>query len=153
MATINSVILGALKVQDVPERASISTWEELIKSIPTFIGVELPTGISNVIVGNVQPQEEDRDKLWIRRDNNGTFIGFYAFCDGKWSPVYAIPPDSVVWFYGDSANVHDGFILIDDGDAQIPSYVVNALKAKYINASSGTGYAYFAARYVQCGAQ
>lgn len=153
MAIINSVVLGALKVQGVPERASISTWEELIKSIPTFIGVELPTGISNVIVGNTQPQEEDRDKLWIRRDNNGTFIGFYAFCSGKWSPVYAIPDDGVYWFTGDSSNVRDGFVLIDTGDPVIPSYLVQALKAKYIPQSSGPGYAYFACRYVQCGAQ
>ena len=147
-APIQNVILGALKLLGIPERACFQNWQQFVEAIPQYFAVEVPQSITNVIVGSTAPSEDDRDKIWYRRDNNGSFLGVYAFQNGAWRPFYSLVPDSVTWTWGNSNSIPDGFILIEQGDSTIPSTVVNFLVGQYIPLPSGPGYQWFAIRFV-----
>ncbi len=146
MPVIQDVVSGAIKLNSFPDRACFSSWGDFITQIPSFLSVEIPASISNVLVGTTQPTEDDREKLWLRRSTNGSFIGWYVFSAGAWAPFYNIPRNQVVWMFGDSSSIEGGFVFIDTGDPVIVSSVVTALKGQYIPNGVG-GYSYFAVRY------
>lgn len=148
MSIIRDVVRGVLKVDNLPERACFTSWQDFLEELPTFLTVELPTNVSGVVVGRDFPTDDDKDKVWFRRDPSGNFLGIYAFQNGAWRPFYNVTPGQVIWTIGDSDNVPDGFVLIETGDATIPSTVVEALMGQYISkAGGGGGFVYFAMRF------
>jgi len=146
MQLISDVIKGAIKLNQLPDRLKYSSWIEFIKDLPNLLSVEVPTSVSGVIVGSSYPTETDRDKVWYRRDSAGNLIGTYAFQAGSWRPLYQLAPGQILWLYGDSSDIPEGFIMIDVGDPRIPALVVNTLMPQYIPNGSG-GYEYFAVRW------
>lgn len=144
---IQDVVRGALKVDNLPDRACFTSFEELLQALPTFLSVEVPTSVSGTLVSREPPSEDDRDKIWYRRNSSGAFVGTYAFQNGQWRPLYQFAPGQIIWMYGNSARVPEGFVLIQEGDTMLLSSVVNALKSTYISDGAG-GYSYFAVRYV-----
>lgn len=144
---IQDVVQGAVKLVGLPDRARFTSFRDFLEQLPQMLSVELPRGISGVIVSAQAPTEDDRNRVWIRRDTSGSFLGIYTFQDGKWKKLYNFVDGQIVWITGDSDILPDDFVLVDTGDATIPSYVVNALKAQYVPKATGSGYAYFAVRF------
>lgn len=150
-APIVDTISGSVKLNGLPERATFRSWEQFITALPGYLTIELPRGATGVIVGNATPSEDDRDKIWVRRNSSGDFLGLYTFTGNAWHPYFQFATGELlqpVWVIGDSNNVPEGFVLIDVGDAIIPSGVVNALRAQYVPNPAGPGFAYFAVRYI-----
>lgn len=143
----NDTVVGNLVVQNVPERACFSTWQEFIQAIPTFIQVQVPSSVSGIISSSDAPDEDDRDKLWLRRDTSGGVLGLYAFQQGAWRKLYPYDYNTVIWQVGDSANIPDGFELIKAGVLDIPPTTVNAIMSQYAPNGIG-GFSYFAMRFV-----
>jgi hypothetical protein len=150
MAYKSDVVAGAIKLLGIPERACYNTFKEFIEALPKMLGVEIPSSVSGVIVGSETPGEDDRNKIWFRRDTGGNFLGIYAFQGGAWHPLIEFRPTSVYWEIGDSANVPAGYSLIDANSSGIPSDVRNAIMAHYVPNNSG-GYSYYAMQYVGFG--
>lgn len=146
MPVIQDTIRGAIKVTDLPDRAAFTTWADFIKSLERYLAVELPVNVSGVIFDRSQPSEDNRDKIWIRRESNGDVTGLYIFSGGKWKPFYALAPNQVTWMYGDSGNLPDSFVLINTGDVVIEPDVVVHIKNQYLPKAGG-GWSYFAVRY------
>lgn len=144
---IQNTVASALKVIALPERACFTTWQEFIESIPRFIGVEVPDSVSGVVVSSTPPGEGSRDKIWFRRDNNGSFLGIYAFQNGAWRPLYQFAPGQVIWMVGDSDNPPEGFTVIVAGDPTMPNSTALGIMAQYIPNPIGPGFNYFAVRY------
>lgn len=142
---IQDVTRGSLKVNNLPDRVCIRSWREFIESIPGFITVEVPASVSNVVIGNTAPGEDDIDKLWLRRDSSGTFLGLYVFQGGEWVLITP-PPETVWWFQGTSADPPNGYTVILTGDPVVDPDVVQALIPRYV-AGPGNTYKYYAARY------
>jgi len=142
---IQDVTRGSLKVNNLPDRVCIRSWKEFIESIPSFITVEVPASVSNVVIGNTAPGEDDIDKLWLRRDASGTFLGLYIFQGGEWVLITP-PPETVWWFYGNSEDPPNGYTTILTGDPVISPAVVEALIPRYVAISPGV-YSYYAGRY------
>lgn len=147
MSVVNTVVRGALKIDNVPDRACFSTWRQFLESIPDFLTVEVPSSVSGVVVGPNTPDEDDRDKIWFRRDNGGNFLGVWAFQNGAWRPLFNFGTNQIIWTFGDSTNIPDGFVLIEEGDPVIPSNIVQGLTALYIPAQAGPGFGYYALRF------
>lgn len=148
MPIIEDVVQGAIKLVGVPERACFRTWQEFIESLPRYLGVEVPASVSGVVVGPDSPSEDDKNKVWFRRDPSGVFLGIYAFQNGAWRPLYNYAPGEVIWIAGDSNAVPAGFTLIEKGDPTMPSDVVNAIVGQYVRVSGDpNSYLYFAVRY------
>jgi len=149
---IQDVNRGSLKIQNLPDRVCINGWRELIQAIPEFISVEVPSSITGIITGNTAPGEDDTNKLWLRRDAAGNFIGLYVFQGGSWEQVYDVIQDNgnreIRWVSGVSSNPPDGWIVVVQGDPTIPEPVVLALTARYVPSGAPGVFNYYAVRYV-----
>lgn len=149
-AIIQDNVKGALKLNALPERTCFTSFQDFVEQLPNFLSVEVPASVSNVVIGPSVPSQDDIDKLWVRRDVNGNFIGFYAFQNGAWRPFYNLVTQGavqIIWLYGDSNTPPDGFTFIDTGDPVISPTVVVALKGQYVPNPLGGGFAYYAARF------
>lgn len=147
---IQDVVRGAIKVDSLPDRACFNSFEEFIQALPNYLSVEVPTKISGVLVSREPPSEDDRDKIWFRRNSSGAYAGIYAFQNGKWQRLFQFVQDGaleIIWVYGNSNQIPDGFVLIQDGDTQILSTVVHAIMGHYVPIVGG-GFSYFAMRYI-----
>lgn len=102
MATQSS-IKGVIKVQGVPDSACFVNFTELLRSLGTYLIVEIPNQtFSNIVISVAQPGQADRDKIWWRLANNGTFVGIFFYSNGVWSQVFPAP-NGIFWLYGDSS--------------------------------------------------
>lgn len=144
---ITDNVRGALKVNGSLDRQYFTSWREFIEALPNLLSVEIPSSITNVVVSAGEPGDDDGDKLWVRKDSAGGFLGLYLFQRGKWRRFFNSAPNEVHWFGGDSNHPEEGFVVIDDEDAVFTSYVVTSLKVKYIPKELGDGYVYYAARF------
>lgn len=143
-----SSIKGAIKVAGVPDSACFSTFAELLRSLGSYLTVEIPNQtFSNVVISNVQPGQADRDKIWWRLSNSGGFIGIYGYSAGVWVQIFPAPYQ-VFWLYGDSSNPPTGFRFIDgtEGIFSAPDYA--ELIAKAIPTGGPAPYTYYPAIYV-----
>lgn len=146
MSVIVDVVTGAIKLNNLPDRECFRGWDDFIRRLPEFLSVEIPPSALGVIIGKDSPSEDDRDKIWYRRDASGAFLGIYAFQGGAWKPLYNIPTGQIIWLWGSSQSIPEGFTFIWTGDAVIPSNVVAGIIGQYIPDGSGH-YSYFAVRY------
>jgi hypothetical protein len=146
MPVINEVIRGALKLTQLPDRVCFTSWRDFVQALPDLLSVEVPESVSGVVVSADQPGDDDKEKLWFRRDFSGNFLGLYAFQNGNWHPFYNLAPNEVVWVFGDSGDPPDGFVVILPDDPVVPSAVVTHLINLYLPNESGS-FAYFAVRF------
>jgi hypothetical protein len=150
---MSDIIKGSVKIVAPIDRVCIKTWQELLTELERVLGVVLPEGAKGVIFSNTQPSEDDRDKLWVYRDNSGSILGMYAFQGGQWRPLYLPVDQEIRWFFGDSDNPPAGWQPILSGDNLLPGGVPASVEAAILAQSvlippSLTRYAYYAARYI-----
>lgn len=146
---INDSVVGALKLLGLPESNCYTTVNDLLKAIETLFAVEIPTDLGAVVVGQNTPTEEERDKVWFRRDVNGKFVGIYVFCNDKWILAYNIIPGELPYLYGDSRSVPDGFRLATSANG-IPTLVANHIMTTWLRDPTSTFYVYFQVFYIGC---
>ncbi len=127
MQEINDTIRAAVKIQGLPERVELGSWEDVLKALTEYLVVEIPKSATGVIYSSKEPSKDEREKIWIRSDGSGGSTQEYRYVRGKWQPAYDIHPDVITWVYGDSENPPTGFEAILDGDGRIPSTDVNNL--------------------------
>lgn len=113
MPTSTDVIKGSLVVQGMLEDKCFESVKDFILALPNILAVELPSSISNVTVGNVQPADYERDNLWIRKDNDGGFIGIYVFAKKNWQQIFPVP-GQLTLIVGDSRSVPEGYTFAED---------------------------------------
>lgn len=110
MPAKTDVVKGALKIQGLLEDLCFEDVKELIKALPQYLSVEIPSSISNVVVGVEQPGAGQRDNLWVRTANSGNFVGVYVYALGQWRQIIPVPVQ-LVRVYGDSRNPPEGYTL------------------------------------------
>lgn len=102
-------ITGAIKVLGLPNEACYTSWKDLFESLGKYLGVEIPDqAFSNVVISNTQPNAADRNKIWWRLSNSGTFIGVYWYANNVWSQIFPAS-GQITWVLGDSANPPAGY--------------------------------------------
>jgi hypothetical protein len=139
------VTLANLRSVGLADDFCFSSTSELLKAIEQNFKAVIPNTITNVIVSNAQPQSTERNSVWFRLSNSGTFTGIYMFTGTTWAQV--IPaPNQVIWMYGDSNNVPVGFQLVDSNNPNFTIAQVNHIKSFYYPAGAGP-YSYFAVTF------
>lgn len=148
--TTQSEIKGSIKVAGIPDSACFTTFAELLRSLETFLTVIIPNQtFSNVVISNVQPGQADRDKIWWRLSNSGTFIGLYGYANGQWSQVFPTP-NQIFWLSDPTGTttVPPGYKFLEatDGIFTAPDYAT--LMGNAIPAGIVGPYKYFPAIWV-----
>lgn len=153
MSKVNKVY-GKLQLKDIPNNVCWDTPEKFLKQLEQYFGVTLDinSNVDFVVVGSEVPSEDDKGRLWVKLHNNGTFDGFYHFEGGKWTAIQNRRQDEVVWFYGDSRSIPDGYRLIDMDNGLLTTDVIKHIMSMYnqdLNAGTETPvYTYFACTYI-----
>jgi len=143
MAPTTNTVIGQLILKALPELECFTNFTDFLKALPGLYAVEIPASVTNVIVGPAQPSSSQTSSIWVRVNNAGTFLGIYVFSDGNW--IQVVPaPNQIIWMYGDSSVVPDGYKTTDaaSGD-EISVALALALKALWITGNVGPNYEYF----------
>ena len=146
--SIQSIIKGAIKVQGVPESACFQNFAQLLNALGTYLSVEIANqAFSNVVISVAQPGQADRDKMWVRLNPAGQFIGFYFYFNNIWNQVYPVPGE-IFWLIGDSANPPAGFAFFDNSDGTMTGPDYTELIAMAVPNGGTPPFVYYPARYI-----
>lgn len=113
MSGENDLVRGAVKLDGFIEDNCFTSWKDFIAKLPGMLALELPANVTNVTVGNQQPTDSERDNLWFRKDNAGSFLGIYIYATGAWRQIYPVPGQFTL-IVGDSRTPPDGYTVTDD---------------------------------------
>jgi len=95
-----------------------STFYEAIKAILAKVRVLVPDSITNVVVGNEEPNDSQRDYVWFRLDNAGNYVGTFLYTGGDWKQIDPVP-QALTWVYGDSTSPPDGYLPANDASISV----------------------------------
>lgn len=150
--TITDYVVGRLRNLGLVDQQCFTTWEDFLQAVPSLFAVDVPREVTNVSIGAVQPSESEKDNLWVRVDSSGNFLGFYTFSYGAWRKAYQYTQNDVLWQWGRSDEIEDGFRLIDQ-NTNLPPTVISSLMLQYIVDPINPGvYNYFAVQFIGYGA-
>ena len=113
MSESNDVIRGVLKIDNLPDTECFTSWSDFLKRLPYLLSVELPASVTNVNVGSSQPTDDERDNLWVRKDNSGSFLGLFIYAQGSWRQIFPAQ-NSPILMLGDSRVIPSGYTLASD---------------------------------------
>ena len=144
MVSTTNVVIGQLLLKTLPELQCFTNFTDFLKALPDLYAVAVPSSVTNVIVGPSQPTSSQTSSVWVRINNAGTFLGIYVFSDGKWIQICPAP-NQIIWMYGDSSAIPDGYTSTDDAaGGKISTTLATALKTLWIpGALAGPPYEYF----------
>lgn len=147
---LNDSAKGALVFQNLTDEICdpLNGPMDLLRLVQKYLGVQIPKNITNVIIGNETPGQDQTNYLWIRRDASGEILGPYVFCEGAWNKLYAFAPNQIIRVWGDSRTVSEGFTLLTESGA--PQTVKDAQAATWVRDSTDTYYISFDIVYTGC---
>lgn len=146
MPSSTNIVKGSIVVQNLPDLACFTDFRELLLSLQTFLSVEIPASITNVIISNIQPGDDQRQSLWIRLSNGGNFIGVYFFAVGAWRQVFP-QPNGVFWMFGDSRDIPNGYLLVDEDNPHFTTSGAQKIMSNYVVSVAGDFFTYFAVTF------
>lgn len=135
-----NVVSGALVVQGIPENACFTSFTDLLKALPTYLGVQIPASVTNVIVSNVQPSSSQTTSIWFRYSNAGSFLGIYVFSQGEWHNIYPINDGNqfqIQTFVSLDGTVPEGWTKVAAGDPNLPGPVVTSITSQDFTNGAG----------------
>jgi hypothetical protein len=154
MSVKQDELKGNLDIKKLPADLCYGLPTEFVKKLQDILEPNILVNPGNkfVVVGHATPAPEDKGKLWIRTSRSGIFQGYFFYQDSAWERIHNYRPDEVIWMYGDSRVIPEGFQLIDSS-SNITSDIVDFIVKQYLKdqgASSPevTVYNYFAVRYL-----
>lgn len=154
MSVKQDQLKGSLEIKRLPADLCYGTPPEFVKKLIEILEPNILVNAGNdfVVVGHATPAPEDKGKLWIRTTRSGIFQGFFFYQDSAWQRVHNYRPDEVIWMYGDSRVIPEGFQLIAPG-ANIGADIIEFIMKQYLKDQAATTptvtvYSYFAVRYL-----
>lgn len=142
MSVDDSSVQADIQIKGLPDLACFTSFGQLLRDLPNYLQVNIPTNITNVIVSNTQPAESQRNTVWFRMSNGGVFIGIYLFSEGTWRQFFPVPDAVYRVAGGDSRNPPAGYILTDDA-GNLTQAEKDHLKASWLLDPTGGFYVIF----------
>jgi len=91
MSTNSDVINAPTVLVGLPDVACFTSFKDFLEALPKYLYAQIPTSVTNVVIGNTQPNDSQRNSLWFRKDNSGSFVGLYIYSAGIWNQIYPVP--------------------------------------------------------------
>lgn len=122
-----------IKVISLPDLLCVNSLTDFLKMLPDLIVGQAPTSITNVVIGNQQPLDSQRDTIWVRKDNAGNFIGIYVYSNGTWQQMFPLPGQIFPHWRATTDPTDDpvGYTRIDNA-AGVPAAVVTQLMTQWV---------------------
>lgn len=140
----NANIRGSIKLDNLIETGCFTSIDDFLKRLPDMLTVEIPADVTNVTIGSTQPNSDQLNNLWIKKDNSGSFVGLFLFAQGGWNQVYPVPQELHL-VYGDSTVIPTGYQLASD-DVNISPTQLAFLQLMW-HSNGGGGYDIFHISY------
>jgi hypothetical protein len=137
MSENNDVVQGVLKLIGSTDGQCWTNMDDFIRWFVSNVGVEIGTEITNIKVSSSAPTDAQRNYLWFRMSNSGSFIGIYLWGAGTWNLVWPLV-GQIIRMYGRSDQPPSGFAVADTSAAGLPTAVVAMLQASWVLNSGGT---------------
>lgn len=118
MPTNEDIVYGYLEAIGTPDTYCFESAQQYYESIAKNFRPAFSRTITNVVISNVQPTEEERQSLWIRMSNGGQYIGEYIFSGTSWKQITPVP-QGLFRMYGDSRTVPEGYKLADGSNGKL----------------------------------
>lgn len=134
---MSDVIMGSIKLKGFIEEQCFTSLKEFIASLPNILVAEIPSEATNVVVSSQQPSNDQRDAVWFRLDNSGSFVGIYIYSKGSWKQITPAP-NEVIRMWGDSRSVPSGYALIDASNPNFTSSELAAIQSSWVRDSTDT---------------
>lgn len=130
-----------IRILNLPDTLCVNSLLEFLQKLPEFLVGQAPTSITNVVVGNVQPLDSERDSIWFRKDNAGNFIGIYVFSGGTWQQMFPMPGQVFPRWRTSTDPTSDptGYTRIDNAPG-VPAAVVTQLMTQWVADGANPGY-------------
>lgn len=142
-----NVELAPIRITGLPEELCFTTVAEFIAFLKSNSFAEISTEtITNVHVGNVQPNSTQRTDAWFFLSNSGKFVGIFMFDGSTWKQVLPAPKE-VFWMYGDSTVLPEGFILVDSTNPNFSAPSVTHIQSYFFPVPPQAVYTYFAVTF------
>lgn len=137
--TTENITRIPLTVDNLPDLDCVNGWQEAFLTFIKNSVVEVPSSITNVKISNESPSSGERNYLWIRLNNSGSFVGFYIFADGDWQNVPAGPVLGAIYRVAgqNSESLPAGFALADGNTPPVSSGEAAILMATWFPVGSG----------------
>lgn len=138
---MSSVVDIPLKVINLPDLLCVNSLVDFLQQLPNFLVGAAPTSITNVVVGNTQPLDSQRDTIWFRQDNAGNFIGIYVFSSGTWQQMFPMPGQIFPHWRTSTDPTADpvGYTRVDNATG-VPLAVVTQLMTQWVADGANPGY-------------
>lgn len=142
MSTSEDLVYGTLQPIGTPDTYCFESAQQFYESIAKNFKPAFSRSITNVVISNVEPTDEERQSLWIRLSNGGQYIGEYIFSGSTWKQISPVP-NGVFRMYGDSRNIPTGYALADENNPQLTAAQGTFLKGTWHLDPTGTYYDIF----------
>lgn len=138
---MSNFVDAPIAIINLPDNLCVNSLREFLQQLPQWIVTQVPTSVTNVVVGNVQPADSQRDVLWLRQDNSGIFIGFYVFSGGTWVQIFPMPNQIFPRWRKttDPTAPPTGYTRIDNVIG-VPAAVVTQLQTQWVPDTGNPGF-------------
>lgn len=103
--------LAALNVP--PGLQCLTTMQGVLNASAQYLQVVGPEGVTVLVMADVAPSVDDRDKAWLQLEANGKPEGFFKWQTDEWILVPGVHKGTITLFSGAVADIPDGWQLPD----------------------------------------
>jgi hypothetical protein len=96
-----------------PGLQCLTTTQAVLDAAAKYLQIVGPTGTSFIIISDTEPSVDDRDKAWLKLEENGKPIGLYKFQDAAWMLVPGVHQGAIILYSGAVASIPAGWQLAD----------------------------------------
>lgn len=144
-----NIVVAPTALLNLPDLSCFTSFQEFLAALPQFLVALVPTNITNVVIGNIQPQDTQRNTLWVRKDNSGTFIGLFVYSSGIWSPIWPVPNGVYgTWRLStDPFGPPAGYTRLDNVVGVPPAVVAARIATWTVDGANPTEYLFYEVQY------
>lgn len=95
-----------------PGQQCLTTTQAVLNNSAKYLEVIGPDGFAGTIISEDEPSVDDRDKAWIRLEENGKPRGIYVYQNG-WVLVPGVHQGAIMGYSGAVASIPAGWVLAD----------------------------------------
>lgn len=123
-----TLITGAVKIKNLPTDFAITDVISLVKFIEAQAAVQFNASqITNLVISVDAPDATNRNTVWWRLNNAGSFVGLFTYIGSAWVQAFPVP-SGVFKIYGNSGNIPTGYVLVSESIPGFTAAMVNKLK-------------------------